>query len=80
MDIVQMLLNGGAKVNETKESGQTALWFAAQQGQFEAAKVLIENGADLNIKASDGTTPAMIAEANGYRELAEHLKKFGTRE
>jgi ankyrin repeat protein len=48
LDEVRRLLNNGADLNAGE--GMTALMYAAQGGHFEVAKLLVENGADVNKK------------------------------
>ena len=43
-------------------NGWTALMFAAMHGNTEIAKMLIDAGADVNIKTKDGETPLQRAE------------------
>ena len=44
-----------------KTGGVTALIFAAQQGDRETAKMLLDAGADVNQASADGTTPLLAA-------------------
>ena len=41
------------------EQGVSALHLAANQGHLQATQLLVENGAKLNEKDSDGDTPIM---------------------
>ncbi len=77
VEAIRMLLAAGAKVNEacSKEggdhSGWTPLHFAASSGSLEAARVLIEKGADVNLKTAKGETALALAEDR--REVREYL-------
>lgn len=51
----------------------TALLFAAQLGQLEAVRVLIELGADVNDTFPDGTSALVVAAMNGQHEVGIHL-------
>ena len=53
--------------------GSTALGHAAKHGHNEIAELLIENGADVNAKNDDDTTPLDWAEG----ETADLLRKHG---
>ncbi len=53
--------------------GQTALAFAAYQGFPEIAKLLLDRGADPDVRDDDGRTPLMQAASNGHAEVAELL-------
>lgn len=77
VDVLQLLLDKGAKVNTRQQLGRSALWYAAQQGQLEAAKLLAEHGADLNVTSNEGVTAVMAAKQKGFTEIAEYLVKQG---
>lgn len=47
----------GADVNECDCNGVTPLWLAAQQSNYEAAKILIEHGANLEARDRFGSSP-----------------------
>jgi ankyrin repeat protein len=58
--------------------GMAPLHFAARQGQIEAAKALLEAGADVNQRAvDDHSTPIIIATLNGNFDLAKMLLENG---
>ena len=51
----------------------TPLWIALRDGYIEMAKLLIEEGADLDILWTDGTTPLNYAKeaGEGYNDIVE---------
>jgi ankyrin repeat protein len=54
--------------------GQTALLYAARDGQIDAARALVEGGADVNQgNAEEKTTPLLMAIINGHFDLARML-------
>ena len=57
--------------------GFTPLAFAAREGQLDAARRLLEAGADLEAWAADGKTPLSLAIYNGHFELASFLLAGG---
>ncbi len=58
--------------------GLTPLHLAARQGEVDAAKALIDAGADLNDRsAGDNVTPMLIATINGHFDLAKFLLDHG---
>jgi ankyrin repeat protein len=58
--------------------GLAPLHLAARQGQLEAAKALLEAGADINqLGAGDKITPMLIAIINGQFDLAKYLLDHG---
>jgi ankyrin repeat protein len=58
--------------------GQTALLYAARDGQLDAARALVESGADVNQgNAEEKTTPILMAIINGHLDLAKMLLDHG---
>lgn len=58
--------------------GMTALLFAARDGQMEAARALVESGADVNdAGAGEKMTPLVMAIANGHFDLGKYLLDHG---
>jgi excisionase family DNA binding protein len=47
------------------------------EGDFAALKSLIDSGADVNARSSDGWTPLMLATIKGHTEMVEALLKNG---
>ena len=54
MEIVNILLTGGADVKATDPDGFTPLHWAASAGQADAARALIKAGADPNARGRPG--------------------------
>ena len=76
-----VLVTRGADVNATvAESGNTALMLAANRGRLEAVRMLLQAGADPNLKAKDGWTALQAAEMIGDDEIVELLRDAGARE
>ena len=58
--------------------GLTALLFAARDGHMQAAKALLEGGADINqVSASEKTSPLVMATMNGHFDLAKFFIDWG---
>ena len=60
------------------QGGLTPLLFAARQGHIDAAKALVEAGADVNqVSPGDQTSPLLMAIVNGHFDLAHYLVEKG---
>ena len=55
----------------------TPLMYTARQGAIDAARALVESGADLNIQDPDGTTAMVLAIINGHYDVAAMLVEKG---
>ena len=58
--------------------GLTALLYAARDGHMEAAKALLESGANINeVSTSEKTSPLVMATINGHFDLAKLFVDWG---
>jgi len=74
--IARLLLERGAPVNArqgTSGLGFTPLMEAALNGQPEMVDLLLEHGADRNMRDDKGQTAGDYARQNGHAALADHL-------
>ena len=55
----------------------TALMYAARQGSLEAARALVEAGAEVNLTDPDGTTALVLGILNGHFDTAAALAEHG---
>jgi ankyrin repeat protein len=69
-------LESGADPNSEYSSGKPLLFQAALQGKTEAAKLLIDHGADVNAETAEGAILVKAA-AGGHEEIAEMLLEAG---
>lgn len=60
-------------VNSTNKDGDTALFNAVKNNNPEMVQFLINNGANLNARNTEGLTAAQVAENNGYKEIQSLL-------
>lgn len=60
-------------VNVIDNDGNSALIFAVAYGQIDVTKKLIEKGAELDIKDSQGNTPLEIAKLNNNEDIIQLL-------
>ncbi|MBP5698721.1 MAG: ankyrin repeat domain-containing protein [Alphaproteobacteria bacterium] len=59
---VQLLISAGTALDIRNADGMTALMLACQGGEAESAKLLIEAGADMNVRDNEfGMTALMLA-------------------
>ena len=81
IEAVKQHLASGTNVNLKNDGGSTPLIEASRKGHKEIAKLLIENGADVNcklqyttdIKSIEGWTSLHVAAAKGHKVIAELL-------
>jgi ribA/ribD-fused uncharacterized protein len=71
-DRLRQLLREHEGVSARSLAGRTALHAAAEEGDRESARVLLEAGADVNARMNDGQTPLHLAAGNGgFTDLAD---------
>lgn len=80
-DIARYLVLKGAEVNLPSNNGFNVypLHSAAAGNYTQTAQMLIENGAEVNIKQQAGSTPLHSAAQNGNLELLILLLEYGAR-
>lgn len=72
------MVEQGADVNATNESGQTPLMVAAlKEGNEKLIELLVHQGADIRARDKNGMTALMHAAAKGAQENAEQLLQLG---
>jgi len=96
LDVIRLLADQpGIDINLSDETGNTLLTQAIIDGEYEIAKILIENGADVNVRHNIkykflysiakgkpslyNVTPLMLACAKGQKELVELLIQKGAK-
>jgi ankyrin repeat protein len=78
-EIVRILLDGGAQVNES-ETGFTPLHAAAFAGNLETVKLLVSRGANVNARNSAKQTPLALAKKRTSEEIQKYLIEHGAKE
>ncbi|KKN84672.1 hypothetical protein LCGC14_0286390 [marine sediment metagenome] len=73
LETVERLIDLGEDVNQ-KSLGMTPAMFAARYNKVDILKVLITNGADLNMQSSQGYTAKRYAELSNAAEALEVLE------
>jgi len=64
-------------INDTNELGDNALHCVCGYGDLEAARLLVENGIDLNQRGELGFTPLNVAVEFGHQDIADYLIAHG---
>lgn len=77
-DRVRTLLQARVNVNEKNYAGITPMTVAAEKGNMDIIRMLVEDGkADVNAKSSYGITPLIAAASAGQAEVVTYLVKNG---
>ena len=61
-------------INLQDKGGYTALMYAVAIGNFAIVEWLLNNGADKNIKTTNGNTATYFAEKNKHKNISDLLK------
>ncbi|XP_049756696.1 ankyrin repeat domain-containing protein 29 isoform X2 [Elephas maximus indicus] len=77
LNCVRELVLQGADINLQRESGTTALFFAAQQGHNDIVRFLFEFGASTEFRTKEGGTALLAASQYGHTRVVETLLKHG---
>ena len=64
-------------INDTNSFGDNALHCVCVWGDIQAAKLLVENGIDIEQKGEGGFTPLKVADDFGHREIVSYLISKG---
>lgn len=76
--LLSELPNNKVAINHADQEGFTALHFAAQNGDVIIARLLIDRGANVNLRdKTNQATPLTIAIENNHLEMVQLLKDHG---
>jgi len=79
--VARFLIDHGADVNAVDEDGITPLMEAARHGETEVVKVLLEAGADVNVRSKIYNTSALVgATDRDHDEVADLLRAAGAKD
>jgi ankyrin repeat protein len=76
-DIAKMLVDTRCDIDQTNNSGETALSFAALFGRFDMLPVLVAHGANPNHIDARGGTALQMARVQGNKSAVEALRRIG---
>lgn len=74
---LKQLLAAGAPIDARDGAGRTALLAAVDADRGEAARLLIEAGADINAQATNQDSPWLLAGARGRTGMLERMLQTG---
>jgi outer membrane protein assembly factor BamB len=78
---VQALLDAGAAVDAPARHGNTALLFASEKGHLDVVRLLVERGADVNVRERFfGSTPLTAALQGKHLAVASFLLEKGAKD
>ncbi|XP_028162782.1 ankyrin-1-like [Ostrinia furnacalis] len=77
LDIVELLLKSGCKVDLTASEGLTALHIAAMENETNIAKMLLSAGSQVNNKTHEKITALHFAASRGYLDMVKVLVAEG---
>lgn len=66
LEALEILIQAGANTNAQTQFKQTPLMFCSTYGNHEAAEILLENGADADVRDFRGKTAADIARDTAF--------------
>jgi ankyrin repeat protein len=77
LELVQALLERGARVDAASSNGVTPLMMAAALGNTEIVRTLLAHGANPNVADNAGNTPLMLAQERNHADIVALLRQAG---
>ena len=77
---MSFLIAHAANIDATAPNGTSALMMAIREHHPETARLLINEGADVNHRNADGATALSWARRGDETEIAEELHRAGARD
>jgi ankyrin repeat protein len=74
--VVYLLKIKNENPNGRDDRGHTALHYASSTGNKHIVQLLLEHGAENNVKDRNGLTPFKVAEYFGHVELAKFIEEY----
>lgn len=76
-EIVLLLLNHGALINQLDKQGYTPLYYASQKLSHALTRLLLENGANVNETDINGCTALHYSACDGSHAITKLLLDYG---
>jgi len=71
--ILETFITKGTPINALSETGESALHAACWNGKVDTVKLLLERGADPQIKKGDGASPVALASGQKHNDIVALL-------
>ena len=75
--MIAWFLERGVETEFVDDYGHTALYYSSIQGDLSSVKVLVDAGANVNVRSDLDKTPLMAAVHNGHGEVSRYLMDKG---
>ncbi|XP_069669369.1 ankyrin repeat domain-containing protein 1-like [Periplaneta americana] len=75
-DVLYLLLDRGAFLEERSEYGETPLHWAAWNNRLEGAQALVARGANIQARTNGGSTPLQQAQKKNHKSLVDFLSQL----
>ncbi|XP_069669377.1 uncharacterized protein [Periplaneta americana] len=75
-DLLYLLLDRGASLEERSKYGETPLHTAAWNNRLEAAQALVARGANIHARTNGGSTPLQQAQKQKHQSLVDFLSQL----
>jgi ankyrin repeat protein len=79
-DCIKLFLSNGANVDHISDTHGTALQAAVSRGNYACTRLLLEAGADPNLRGAYTADTVAMALEYGYTRIWEDLKQYGAKE
>ncbi len=79
LQVINLLIESGARVNQKDKDGNTALVYAVDRGLADVVKLLLENGADHNNLIHTARSVGVLELLLKYRANVDTRDSYGTR-
>ncbi|KAM6165186.1 LOW QUALITY PROTEIN: death-associated protein kinase 1-like [Erethizon dorsatum] len=78
IQILQLLLKRGSRIDVQDKGGSNAVYWASRQGHVDTLKFLSENKCPLDVKDKSGETALHVAARYGHADVVQLLCSFGS--